>query len=104
MPTSSQNTNTIAMLPASTSPSMLKQNSDRYWKNGENGPGDADAAVGQRHFVVGHLVQLVVHVAHGVEVNARGDQRHHAEHADGQRVDVVADRQSQAPPIAETAT
>ncbi len=30
MPTNSQNTNTIAMLPAMTMPSMLKQNSDRY--------------------------------------------------------------------------
>ena len=33
MPTNSQNTNTIAMFPASTSPSMLKQNRDMYWKN-----------------------------------------------------------------------
>ena len=33
MPTSSQKTNTIATLPATTSPSMLKLNSDRYWKN-----------------------------------------------------------------------
>ncbi len=30
MPTNSQKTNTIAMLPAITSPNMLKQNSDRY--------------------------------------------------------------------------
>ncbi len=29
MPTSSQKTNTIAMLPAITMPSMLKQNSDK---------------------------------------------------------------------------
>ena len=35
-------------------------------------------AVGQRDFVVGHVVQLVVHVADGVEVDARGDQRDHA--------------------------
>ena len=32
MPTSSQNTNTMATLPAITSPNMLKQNSERYWK------------------------------------------------------------------------
>ena len=33
MPTSSQKTNVIAMLPESTRPSMLKLNSDMYWKN-----------------------------------------------------------------------
>ena len=54
-------------------------------------------AVGERDFVVGHVVQLVVHVADGVDVDARGDQRHHAEHRDGQRVDVVADRELQLP-------
>ena len=53
-------------------------------------------AVGERDFVIGDVVQLVVHVADGVEVNARGDERHHAEHDDGQRVDVVADRRSAA--------
>jgi hypothetical protein len=31
MPTSSQKTNTMKMFPATTSPSMLKQNNDRYW-------------------------------------------------------------------------
>ncbi len=30
-------------------------------------------AVGERHFVVGDVVQLVVHVADGVEMDARGD-------------------------------
>ena len=37
-------------------------------------------AVGERDLVVDHVVQLVVHVADGVEVDARGDQRDHAEH------------------------
>ncbi len=52
-------------------------------------------AVGERHFMVDHVVQLVVHVADGVDMNARGDQRDHAEHRNGQRVDVVADREFQ---------
>ena len=38
MPTSSQNTNTMATLPAITSPNMLKQNSERYWKNRQKRP------------------------------------------------------------------
>ncbi len=38
MPTSSQNTNTMAILPATTSPNMLKQNSERYWKKRGNRP------------------------------------------------------------------
>ena len=44
-------------------------------------------AVGQRDFVIGHVVQLVVHVADGVHVNARGDERDHAKHghASGRR-------------------
>ena len=45
---------------------------------------------GQR---IGHFVQLFVHVAQRVDVDARGDERDHAEHGDGQRVDVVADGQ-----------
>ena len=53
-------------------------------------------SVCERHFVVRDVVQFLVHVAHRVEVNARGDQRHHAEHHDRQRVDVVADRQAAA--------
>ena len=52
-------------------------------------------AVLERYFVVRDVVQLVMHVAHRVEVNARSNQRHHAKHADGQAIDVVADRQLQ---------
>jgi hypothetical protein len=59
------------------------------------------APVRQPHFVVGDRVQLVVHVAHRVEVDTGGDERHHAEHADGQRVDVVADRDAQAAELRE---
>ena len=49
-------------------------------------------AVGQRHLVIGHVVQLVVHVADGVEMDAGGDERHHREHQHRERVDVIADR------------
>lgn len=42
-----------------------------------------------------------MHVAHRVEVDARGDQRDQAEHADGQRVDVVPDGQTQLAEDAE---
>ena len=83
-------------------PSMLKQNSDRYWKKRWKRPRRCrcwpSASV---HFVVGDVVQLIVHVADGVEVDARGDERHHAEHRHGQRVDVVADRESQLAEHAE---
>ncbi len=41
------------------------------------------------------LHQFVVHVAHGVEVDARGDDGHHAEHDHGQSVDVITDGQPQ---------
>ena len=50
-------------------------------------------AIGEGHFMVGDIVQLVVHVAHRVEMDARSDQRDHREHDDRQRVDVIADRQ-----------
>ena len=48
-------------------------------------------AVFQRHFMVGHRVQFVVHVTERIEMDARRDQRHHAEHDHGQRVNVIAD-------------
>ena len=60
-----------------------------------------DVAVAEQHLVVGDVVQLVVHVADGIEMDARGDQRHHAEHDDGERVDVVADRDPQRPELAQ---
>ena len=103
MPTSSQNTNTIAMLPATTRPSMLKQNSDRYWKNRWNRPARLNGSpFGKRDLRIGPFVrQLVVHVADRVEMDARGDQRDHAEHDDRQGVDVVADRQLQLAELAE---
>jgi len=34
-------------------------------------------AVGKRDFVIDELVQFIVHVTLGIEVNARGEQRHH---------------------------
>ncbi len=48
-------------------------------------------AVGERHRVIVDVMQLVVHVTDGVEVDAGGDERHHRKHQHGQRVDVVAD-------------
>ena len=36
-------------------------------------------------------MQFVVHVADGVEMNARSDQRDHGKHGEGQRVDKVTD-------------
>ena len=50
-------------------------------------------AVCQFYLVVGVVVQLIVHVAEGVNMHARGDQRHHAKHDEGERIDVVADRE-----------
>ena len=56
----------------------------------------------ERHLVVDvRIVQLVVHVAEGVDVDARGDQRHHAEHRHREGVDVVADRELQIAELAE---
>ncbi len=52
-------------------------------------------AVRQGHFVIGDVVQFVMHVTHRVAVDQRGDEGHHAEHGDRERVDVVADRQLQ---------
>jgi hypothetical protein len=54
-----------------------------------------------RHFMVRVIVQLIVHVAEGVDVNAGGDQRHHAKHRHGERVDVIADRELQIAELAE---
>ena len=77
----------------STSPNMLKQKSERYWKKRWKRPRRRSgwpSASGAS--AIGHVVQLLVHVAKRVDVDARGDQRHHAEHGHRQRVDVVADR------------
>ena len=97
MPTSSQNTNIIARLPAMQMPSIENENSEKYWKKRWNRPRrcrcSPSASVTSWST---YVVQLVVHVAEGVDVDARGDQRHHAEHGDGERVDVVADRELQA--------
>src|SRR5687768_4824800 len=43
------------------------------------------------HFSIGNVMQLVMHVTHRVKVDQRRDERHHAKHADGQRINVVAD-------------
>ena len=64
MPTSSQNTKTIATLPAITSPNMLKQNSERYWKKRQKRPRRRSgwpSASGAS--VIDHVGQLAVHVA-----------------------------------------
>ena len=58
-------------------------------------------AVGENDLRVGEVVQLVVHVAHGIKMDAGGDQRDHAKHADRERVDVVADRQFQFAKLAK---
>ena len=39
--------------------------------------------VGERDFFIDDVRQLVVHVATGIEVDARGDERHHAKHQHG---------------------
>ena len=44
-------------------------------------------------FVIGVVMQLIVHVARRVDMNARRDQRDHAEHGDRERIDIVTDRQ-----------
>ena len=58
-------------------------------------------AVGGRHGVFVKVVQLVVHIARGVDVYARGDERNHAKHEHGQRVDVIPDRQPQVADLDE---
>ncbi len=52
-------------------------------------------AVGERHQRVGHLVELFVHVAERIDVDAGGHQRDHAKHGHRQGIDVVADGQLQ---------
>ena len=102
MPTNSQKTNIIARLPEMQIPSIENENSEKYWKKRWNRPRRCRVlAVGERHFVVGVFVQLVVHVAEGVNMDARRDQRHHAKHRHGERVDVVADREFQIAELAE---
>ena len=51
--------------------------------------------IGKRHFGVGKFVQLVVHVAECIKMHAGSNQRDHAEHAEGECIDIVADRQPQ---------
>ena len=81
MPTSSQNTNTIAMLPAMHHAQHGEAEQRQILEEAmEPAAAVQMLAVGERDFVVGHVVQLVVHVADGVDVDARGDERHHAEH------------------------
>ena len=59
-------------------------------------------AVGQRNLVVDKiLVQFIVHVTQGVEVHARGNQGHHAEHHHRDGVDVVANRELQVAKLTE---
>jgi len=58
-------------------------------------------AVGERDLVVGDLVQFVVHVARGVDVDASGDQGHHHEHQHREGVDVPPDRELEPAPFVE---
>jgi len=53
------------------------------------------------HLVVGDVVELVVHVAGGVDVDAGGDERDHHEHQHGEGIDVPADREPQPAPLVE---
>ena len=102
MPTSSQNTNTIAMLPAIDQPQHAEAEQRQVLEEAVKTAATVQMfAVGQRHFVVGDVVQLIVHVADRVKVNASGDQRDHGEHADGQGIDVVADGDFQRAELAE---
>ena len=57
--------------------------------------------VTQRDFMIGDRLFLFVHVAHRVEMDAGGDEGHHAEHDNGQGVDVIADGQPQLAELAE---
>ncbi len=96
MPTSSQNTNTIARLPAMQMPSIENENSDKYWKKRWNRPRRCRCSpLCSVTSWSTYIVQLIVHVADGINMNARGDERHHAEHHDGQRIDVIADGELQ---------
>ena len=49
-------------------------------------------AAGECDFVIHKVMQLVVHVADGVNVYARSDERDDAKHHKRQRIDVIADR------------
>ena len=50
----------------------------------------------QMHLMIGDVVEFVVHVARGIDVDAGGDEGHHHEHQHRERVDIPADRELQA--------
>ena len=78
MPTNSQKTKTIAMLPAIDQAQHAEAEQRQVLKEAVKPAVAVQVmAVGERDFVVGHVMQFVVHVADGIEMNARGDQRHH---------------------------
>ena len=81
MPTSSQNTNTIEDVAGDHQPQHAEAEQRQVLEEAVKAAAAVQVmAVGERHFVVGHVVQLVVHVADGVEMDARGDERDHREH------------------------
>ncbi len=83
-------------------PSIENENSDRNWKKRWKRPRRWRCSwFGQVDFVVDVILELIAHVADGVDVDARGDERDHAEHGDGERIDVVADREAEFAELAE---
>ena len=102
MPTSSQNTNTIAALPAIDQPQHAEAEQREILEEAAVAAAAAHRpAVAKRRQRVDHVGQLAVHVAERIDVDARGHQRDHAEHGQRQRVDVVADRQPQRAELAQ---
>ena len=58
-------------------------------------------AIAHGDFMIRDIMQLVMHVTHRIDMNQGRDERHHAEHADGQRIDVVTDTQPQVAELTE---
>jgi hypothetical protein len=59
-------------------------------------------AVAHGHLVIHDVMQLVVHVTGGINMNTRRDERHHAKHHHRERVDVVADGELQVAELRES--
>ena len=57
--------------------------------------------VGERDFVIGDVVEFVVHVARRIDMDAGGDERDQHEHQHGQGINVVADRKPQAAAVVQ---
>ena len=56
-------------------------------------------AVGQMHFMVGDIMQLVVHIPRGIDVDAGGDECDHHKHQHGQGIDIPTDRKLESPAL-----